>query len=158
MVLSTHAVVGAAVIVLTPTHPILGTTLAFASHFLLDAIPHWDYTLYSDSLTPDKHGSLHLDSKLALDIVRIGGDAVLGLIVAWYFFSTPVHPYLWFFGASAAIFPDFLQFVYAKWRHEPFTSLQRFHDGIQKYYKIKNPVLGEGVQLALIAAVIALSR
>ena len=38
MTLTTHAVVGAAVATLLPSHPLLGISAAFLSHFFVDAI------------------------------------------------------------------------------------------------------------------------
>ncbi len=114
MILSTHAVIGAGIVASLPAHPIIGVSLAFASHFVLDMIPHWDYTLYSDSIDPQKGGAIVLNRHLFYDALRIGGDGIGGLVLAYIFFFSPVHPWLWFFGAAAAMFPDFLQFVYIR--------------------------------------------
>jgi hypothetical protein len=42
MILSTHAIVGAAIASFLPSHPTIAFVLGFGSHFVLDAIPHWD--------------------------------------------------------------------------------------------------------------------
>lgn len=55
MILSTHAVVGGAIGSLFPSHPILVALLGFTSHFVIDAIPHWDYPLKSISVKPNAH-------------------------------------------------------------------------------------------------------
>src|SRR5574343_554606 len=53
MILTTHGIVGAtAAVVVTSIDPsagmvVLGTVVAFDSHFALDAVPHWDYQLHS---------------------------------------------------------------------------------------------------------------
>ena len=47
MTLATHAIVGAAAARLFSFHPAAAFLAAFASHFLIDAIPHWDYHLKS---------------------------------------------------------------------------------------------------------------
>jgi hypothetical protein len=52
MILSTHAVVGGAIASLFPSHPVLVAVAAFASHFAIDAIPHWDYPLRAITLKP----------------------------------------------------------------------------------------------------------
>ncbi|MDB5254000.1 MAG: hypothetical protein JWL80_66 [Parcubacteria group bacterium] len=157
MVLSTHAVVGAAVATLIPTHPILGGVLAIVSHFALDAIPHWDYKVLSDSLTPDRHGKLRFDTTLLIDFIRIGGDFFLGILAAWFFLSSPIHPWIWIIGVAGGVFPDFLWFVYAKWKHEPLITLQTFHEKIQTHH-IDNPILGESIQIAICALFIFLAR
>src|SRR6516225_11831962 len=43
MILSTHAIVGGTIASLFPSHPALVVAAGFASHFAIDAIPHWDY-------------------------------------------------------------------------------------------------------------------
>jgi len=47
MTLAAHSIVGGATVSLMPTHPVLGLCLAFARHFVLDAMPHWDYPMRS---------------------------------------------------------------------------------------------------------------
>lgn len=132
MTLATHAVVGAAAASLTPGRPILGFFLGFASHFLIDAIPHWHYPL--PSVTKDENNQLNndvlvSDKNFPLDLLKMGADNLLGIMLALVFFQAR-YPYIFsaaFIGAIAGVFPDALQFVYTKWRHEPMVSLQRFH-------------------------------
>jgi hypothetical protein len=50
MILTTHAVVGAALASFVPSHPATAFVLGFASHFVLDAIPHVDYPIKSRSV------------------------------------------------------------------------------------------------------------
>ena len=45
MILTTHAIVGAALASFLPSHPIAAFVAGFASHFALDAIPHVDYPI-----------------------------------------------------------------------------------------------------------------
>jgi hypothetical protein len=45
--LSTHAIVGGAIASLISSHPLLAAVAGFTSHFVIDAIPHWDYRLRS---------------------------------------------------------------------------------------------------------------
>jgi hypothetical protein len=61
MILSTHAIVGGAVASLLPSHPMPVAALGFASHFAIDAIPHWDYPLRSISV---KSGADNMHLKL----------------------------------------------------------------------------------------------
>jgi hypothetical protein len=72
MILSTHAIVGGAVASLLPSHPVLVAVLGFASHFVIDAIPHWDYPLQSISVKPGADNrELKLDRRLLLDLFLI---------------------------------------------------------------------------------------
>ncbi|MDH2406583.1 hypothetical protein QCM77_43035 [Bradyrhizobium sp. SSUT18] len=79
MILSTHAVVGGAIASLFPSHPVLVAVAAFASHFAIDAIPHWDYPLRAMMLKPGANNRrLLADPRLFLDLTLIGLDACAG--------------------------------------------------------------------------------
>ena len=45
LILATHAIVGAATASQIPNHPVIALLAGIASHFAIDAIPHWDYPL-----------------------------------------------------------------------------------------------------------------
>jgi hypothetical protein len=49
---------------LIPAHPWLGLSLAFASHFLFDALPHWDYPIRSSSIKPEVAARMKYDGAL----------------------------------------------------------------------------------------------
>jgi hypothetical protein len=55
MILSTRAIVGGALASVFPSHPVVVIAAGFASHFAIDAIPHWDYPLRSISTGPGAH-------------------------------------------------------------------------------------------------------
>lgn len=123
MILTIHGVAGAAIANFFPGQPAVGVVAAFASHFALDAIPHWDYKLRSltwDALRPlDTDFVLNRDS--VLDLAKIALDFALGLILGWLIFGN-------FWGALAGMLPDFFQFLYFKFRwFPPLRWLQRFH-------------------------------
>ena len=63
MTLTTHAVTGAVIAKLMAGNPLLGLFLAFCSHFILDAFPHWDYPLKSHN--EDKKNPL--DSTMSIN-------------------------------------------------------------------------------------------
>ena len=65
MTLATHAVVGAAAASLIPTHPFLGFIAGFVSHFAIDAIPHWEYSLASAKIDKDNLMKCHLCGECA---------------------------------------------------------------------------------------------
>lgn len=131
MVLATHAMIGAAVANIFPAHPILGFFAGFASHFLADAIPHWHYALTTTkgSKKCSMDADMLINKHFPLDLLKISIDAILGITCAILFFgaSQPVFLSATLMGAAGGILPDALQFLYWKWRHEPLTSLQRFH-------------------------------
>jgi len=162
MTLTTHAIVGAALASVVPSHPVAAFALGFGSHFLLDAIPHWDYHL--DSLSEDKKNPMATDMKLGksflFDLCKIGADFLLGFVLVFLFFTTPHNiSYSIIFGAFGAILPDALQFFYFKWRHEPLVALQKFHLWVHSKKDFKDkPFIGVSFQIIFIAFVIFLQK
>ncbi|KKU79639.1 MAG: hypothetical protein UY04_C0005G0014 [Parcubacteria group bacterium GW2011_GWA2_47_7] len=134
MILATHAVVGAAAANIFPGHPMMAFVVGFLSHFVLDAIPHWHYTLLSSrhDHTDPMNSDIILNKDFPLDLFKIGCDAMLGIGLAVLFLhaTTPYYLSVTILGAIGGIMPDALQFAYFKWRHEPLVTLQRFHHWI----------------------------
>ncbi|MEK7610165.1 MAG: hypothetical protein AAB468_00195 [Patescibacteria group bacterium] len=127
MILATHAVVGAGLVSLMSTESVAGGFgLAFASHFLLDSLPHWDYQLLSTNKHPGDRLRVVFNSGRALivDLTKISLDGIVGLTFAMLIFTPWPLAAL---GAAAAMLPDALQMAYFLWSHEPLRSLQRFH-------------------------------
>jgi len=67
MILSTHAIVGAALASFLPSHPAAAFVAGFASHFALDAIPHVDYLIKSRSVNPRIGAPMAFDRALLQD-------------------------------------------------------------------------------------------
>lgn len=137
MTLTAHAIVGASVAQLFPNHPVLAFSAGFVSHFLLDAVPHKDYRLAS--FKKNEHDRLKdsfaYDKKFIFDLVKIATDFSLGFIFVYLIYSFQIKTSLLvttLAGATGAVLPDALQFVYFNFRHEPLTTLQKFHIKIQK--------------------------
>lgn len=156
MILSTHAIVGGAIASHLPTHPIIAIALCFASHFIIDAIPHWDYPLRSISVAPGHGRQLKLSSPLLFDAAVIGFDAAVGLLLAIILFATPATIMTVILGVVAAMLPDPLQFIYSLYPREPLVSLQRFHRWVHTKHKLTWP-LGITSQIIFAAAVAAMS-
>jgi len=158
MTLGTHAVVGASVASLVPGSPVLAFILGFVSHFLLDAIPHWDYKLHSlERKNGDKMQSdMHFNRAFLFDLMHISFDALLGLLIAFIAFrGSPAFPYIILIGATGAMLPDALQFVYFKWKREPLRSLQRFHGWVHAKGRVHDPFLG--IMFQIIVVIVAIS-
>ena len=66
MTLTTHAIFGAGLASLMPEHPVAAFIAGFASHFVLDAIPHWDYAILSESVDPNFGKKIIVDRTLIL--------------------------------------------------------------------------------------------
>ena len=89
MTLTTHAIIGAAIAASMPNYPVVGFVLAFASHFVLDAIPHWDYKLSSQK-TDGKdrmNDDMIINKDFFIDLSKIGLDMLCGVLLALFFFT-----------------------------------------------------------------------
>jgi hypothetical protein len=157
MILSTHAVVGAALASFVPSHPLAALVIGFASHFALDAIPHWDYPIKSRSVNPKIAAPMVFDRALLQDAVTIGFDGVVGIISALLLFGSPINYWAFLLGAIGAMLPDPLQFIHARLPHEPLRTLQRLHRWAHTNERIKNAILGVGAQASFVAFVVALT-
>jgi hypothetical protein len=155
MILSTHAIVGGSVASLFPTHPFAAIVAGFASHFVIDAIPHWDCPLRSISLGPRARNRLTLRGPRLRDLALIAFDGCAGLALAVGLFATPATTLIIALGALAAILPDPLQFVYTLYPGEPLKSLQRFHGWMHMKHQI-GARIGASSQVAFVAAVVGI--
>lgn len=165
MTLTTHAIVGAAAATLFPGQPVLAFTAAFASHLAIDSLPHWDYRILSRQDENPRELVMQVDTrspKFLYDLLRIGGDAILGTILAVFIFSFWLfHFPLWLavLGAWAGILPDPLQFVYSKTQSKILLPLQRFHVWIQKGKSIyPPPFVGLLYQFVLVVLIAGLRK
>ena len=167
MTLTTHAIAGAAIATTMPSHPIIGFVLGFASHFVLDAIPHWDYKLSSTTGNEDalKRDMVIGGKGFFMDMFKIGSDVALGIILSFLLFgfalASNFHDTQMLIailcGAIGGILPDPLQFVYWKFRHQPMIALQTFHQWIHTDLKLTGrPVLGVSTQMLLVAIIVSL--
>lgn len=159
MILSTHAIVGAAFASFLPSHPVAAAAVGFASHFALDAIPHWDYPIRSESLQRRRNLGLFFDWALLRDVAIIGCDGLAGLAAAVILFATPISFNVILIGALAAMLPDPLQFLYTRYPRGPLRSLQHFHIWIHTDLRLDDRMLiGIGSQLTFVAAVVSLTH
>jgi hypothetical protein len=156
MILSTHAIVGGALASLFPSHPVVIIAAGFASHFAIDAIPHWDYKLRSISVAPGVRNRLVVDRTLLRDLALIGLDAMAGLALAVGLFATPATIAAIVLGALAAMLPDPLQFVHTLYPREPLKSLQRFHRWIHTKRQLQGSI-GVSSQILFAGLVIAIA-
>ena len=158
MTLTTHGVVGGAIVSLFPTSPVLGLCLAFASHYLLDGIPHFDYPIRSTSLRPKSAVPMKYDTALLADAITISADAALGVALAILLFAARGSIALVACGALAAILPDVLQFTYNRFPHEPLASLQTLHHWAHTSKGMKRPILGIVSQVIFLVVIVIAVR
>ncbi len=161
MVFSTHSIVGGSLAVISGANPVGAFVAGMASHYLLDAIPHWDYHLLSKKDGQnDLDGDLVIGKNFLIDISKMILDLALGFLIIFFFFhpqgfsvlldigSLFFWPVLW--GAFGGIAPDGLQFLYFKIRKEPLTSLQKFHLFIHTHIRMRGRyVIGPIIQMII---------
>ncbi len=145
MILTTHAIVGSAVANLVPQNPVLGFILAFASHYLIDTIPHRDYNI--DNLVEKDSksiGAIFKNLKSMLVLLLIGGDFFIGIILSFLIFARGEASLVaTLVGIIGGVLPDFLQFLYFKFKKKPWTLTQKFHYFFHSPNEMKDkPFLG----------------
>jgi hypothetical protein len=158
MILSTHAIVGAAIASFLPSHPTTAFVLGFASHFVLDAIPHWDYPIRSAAVDPKIGAPMPCDRALLRDAVVIGSDGLLGILGALLLFASADGLWSILLGAFGAMLPDPLHTIHAHFPYEPLRTLQRFHRWIHTDKRIKEDIIvGVGSQIAFVVVMVGLT-
>ena len=156
LILATHAIVGAAIASQIPNHPVIALLAGIASHFAIDAIPHWDYPLRSIRSRANKGSPLTLDKGFLVDLSLIALDGLAGLTLAFSLFAQPGSLLTILLGALGGILPDPLRFVYRLYPDEPLRTVQRFHNWIHAKQKLAWP-FGIASQFAFNVAVILLA-
>lgn len=159
MVLTTHALVGAGLAQLFPGSPALAFTAGFLSHFVLDTVPHWDYSLASSrkDVANPLNNDIVVGRTFVADLLKIVADALLGTVLAVLFFhnGTFISLCTLMAGAMGGMLPDPLQFAYMKLRVEPLVSLQRFHVWMHAKTNFNDaPAAGIAFQAAIIVATV----
>lgn len=145
MILATHAIVGAAAGRLF-NNPLLSFTAGFASHFVIDAIPHSEYKLSSKVNDPHDYlvDDMVMDHRFVGDIIKIGLDCIGGFILALFIFQGGLGynaaTISILAGALGGVFPDFLQFAYFKFKHQPLISIQKFHHFVHTKKRLQGAV------------------
>ncbi len=123
----THLIVAGAIAQRFP-HPIGAPAAAFAAHFLMDAIPHWDFG------TGWRNRSKSLTGALAV------GETVLGFALSYLFFHNGVPTGIFAATLVASVLPDWLEapwymfFVSTKetLRKKPNQFFQKFFHWVYK--------------------------
>lgn len=152
MILTPHAIVGAALANIFPNDPALGFGLAFFSHYALDMLPHTDY---------DINNFFDKETKTVRSVIKNAGAAMHLLVIILDFIFAIFLCVLLFvrdekslmitlLGVLGGLLPDFLQFIYYKFKKEPWIFIQKIHDKFHFDTKIKhNILLGIFVQILI---------
>lgn len=160
MTLTPHALVGAVLANIFPYDPALGFSLAFASHYALDSIPHWEYPLdgFIDEDKKEAKSIFHNIRSVFKPLAFIGTDFILAITLSYFIF---VHDerslFLTAGGAFLAMLPDFLQFVYFKFKNSFWTKVQSVHEFFHGYNKYKHDLIkGNLTQIFTVAVFLSL--
>lgn len=157
MTLSTHSVIAAAVTKpLSSAHPAFIFVAAVVSHYLADAIPHWDYRVLSmenKEHTDQRHWGKN--RKLLLrDLAHFTLDGVVAIAIT-VLLVRPTTRAQWIWVALAIIggsLPDFLQGVYALVKTKLLSIHQMIHDAAHSKILLGHyPLIGIPFQLAIVA-------
>jgi hypothetical protein len=108
MIATVHALVGGAIAAKTQD-PLLALPLSLISHFMLDAVPHWDFGT-----------NWKKRSKAATGAIAIT-ETLFGIGLSFVLFSPKVHPLLLLASIAAAELPD--------WIEAPWYIFFAKHDG-----------------------------
>jgi hypothetical protein len=95
-----------------PDHPGLAFASGMASHFAIDAIPHWDYPLRAISIKPKTAAAPRLNWSLFQDLGLVTLDASVGLAIGLWLYATPVAETSVLLGTLGAMLPDPLQLAH----------------------------------------------
>lgn len=161
MTLTTHSIVGAAIANLMPANPEFGFALAYASHYLSDMIPHAELVSEESIIEKDDPNnfsykaknlkSIFFDAKSSFGFLIIGIDFLVALALCWLLFVRNRQSLIaTIAGVAGGLLPDFLQFLYYKFKKEPWTFFQKIHHFFHSENHMENsPVLGSLPQIFL---------
>ena len=116
-----HVALGVAIAVAIP-NPLISIPLAFASHFALDMVPHWNPHINTEM---KKYGKL---TNPSLFIIAV--DLALALLLTIFIGKT--NPYI-YLASFMSILPDIAEgpyFLYG-WRNKYLDIILRFQRSIQ---------------------------
>lgn len=158
MTLATHiAIAGVAARSLVAVHPGLAVAAAIASHYLLDAIPHWDYSLRS--LAPENRHWKFSRASLRADLGRVILDGMIGISLLILLLWPRVLTDFLIIGllTMGAILPDLLQGIYYTKKADFLKPLQCFHDWFHSKIQLgPYPAIGVPLQLILLTLILSL--
>jgi len=139
MFLTVHATTGA-LIGQQIKNPFLAFALAFASHFVLDMIPHGDQD-WIDEYKGDQRSKV----KKIMIIVALDAAVLLGLLISRYFYIDSFVPSLNIAaGILGGVLPDLLVACH-ELSDKLFKSFYKFHFIMHDLIKVKQPSTAQSI-------------
>jgi len=99
MTATAHALVAGAIVASIP-NPAISLPLALTSHFVMDAVPHWDFG------TNWRNRSKTITGTIAI------ADTILGFTLAYFLFGGKVAVPILFVGVALGNLPDWMEAPY----------------------------------------------
>ena len=123
-----HVAVGAAIATKIP-NPFISIPLAFASHFILDKVPHWNPHI----ITETKKIGHPTEKSTNIIIVDCSVALILGSALAYRALPNTGHAITILLASFASILPDLVEFpyFYFKRRDKFYTVWSSFQKSIQ---------------------------
>lgn len=130
MTATAHALVAGA-IAAKFTDPVTASVLTLTSHFIMDAVPHWDVGTNWRSRSKNATGILAII------------ETVVGILIAYYFFGDRVAFPLLSLSIFFSLIPDWLEtpwyiFFAGQNKREPSKNAGFFEKLTYRIYKIEN--------------------
>lgn len=158
MTLTTHIIIAEVVArPLARLNPIFGFIVGILSHYLLDAIPHWDYKLKSslanENRLPGEKKIRFTRESFWPDVAKTALDTFIGLIIILFLMPPKsIHETVFLLAtAFGGVLPDFLQGAYGSGYAEFLKPVQKFHDTMHTKIKLgPYPLIGVPFQIFII--------
>lgn len=145
MILLGHSIVGASLAV-TQSNPIIAFVIALISHYVTDAIPHYEYNARILVTAPRSREAFWA-------YIRVAIDGLFGIAVPFLIFApqdvTGAISIL--AGISGGMLPDMLWGSSSLWRNNRMLALHfRFHYRVHTFFTNKEfPRLGGAITLTI---------
>ena len=157
MILTPHAIIGATISNIFPGYPVVGLVLAIGSHYLIDMIPHNHYEHQHYILKETKNlATLTNNIKAIYQLGIIIFDFCMGVFISILIFARDWHSlFITLLGVAGGVLPDFLQFLYYKYKHRHLERHMSFHGKFETKRNLDhNPALGALIQFTTTAIVV----
>ena len=145
IILTLHILAGAAIgSKISSPEAVAG--LSILAHFVMDAIPHYDYKI--DAITNAGNKSR---KKYLISLFKIWTDLLTGAFIVMFFVWESPQKYLVILGTAIAVIPDFVLFLHYQNPNLPIIRrIAAFHNKIHWFEKIAKPdFLGLATQAAV---------
>lgn len=130
MILTTHAIIGAAIANAFPAEPHIGFPFAFASHYIIDVLPHTNYG--HEHFLNEKNTDAVIDFRNAdalQQVLYTVLDIIVAVVLVFFLFVRDKQTFLLsVLGALLGVIPDIFNFFSYKYEGKFFKGAKKLHD------------------------------